>query len=563
MVRVFAKMEESPEIARHGQVFTKPHIVSLILNLCGYDRNRPLYKQRLLEPGCGDGAFLAEAVARLLDSCPKGIDHASLKQCLLGVEQDERLVTATRLRLKRILTESGVAPKTAKALSDGWVRHADFLGEDVGDGFDFVVGNPPYVRQEAIDKEKLLGYRQQFRCFFDRADLYMAFIEKGLTLLSQGGTLGFICPNRFARNRYGSKLRAMIAEEFSLTDYIDLAETSPFEPEVLAYPGIFIVQRGKTKAVRFAQMLSASELDALQVEKALREIKPSKSAAVGVHVYDEWFRSEAPWITESPAHLSLIREIEERFPALGSEESGTKVGIGVATGADRVFIVDKNCAEVERQLLVPLATTADVLSGKVEWTGNCVINPFKSEKSSELIDLRQFPKARSYFESHRQQVERRNVAKRNSDRWFRTIDRIYPSLTKRPKLLIPDIKANNHIVYESGKLYPHHNLYYVTSDVWELQTLQTILRSSIAKFFVWVYGVKMRSGFLRFQAQYLRRIRVPGGLDLARLDLSEVEELQGSDDINAIDAAAAKLYRLTKAELRLIQETVAPSDKTP
>ncbi len=133
--------------------------------------------------------------------------------------------------------------------------------------------------------------------------------------------------------------------------------------------------------------------------------------------------------------------------------------------------------------------------------GRCVINPFKPSPTGGLIDLDQFPLAQSYFEKHRTRICKRNVSKRSVANWYRTIDRINVSLIRRPKLLIPDIKASNTIIYEPGKLYPHHNLYFVVSDYWDMLALRTILRSSLAKFFVWVYGVKMRSGWLRFQAQ--------------------------------------------------------------
>ena len=74
-------------------------------------------------------------------------------------------------------------------------------------------------------------------------------------------------------------------------------------------------------------------------------------------------------------------------------------------------------------------------------------------------------------------------------------------------VLIPDIKANNRtIALKKGRFYPHHNLYFVTSDYWDLRMLQVILRSDIARFFVFMYGVKMRLGYYRFQAQYLKRI---------------------------------------------------------
>jgi hypothetical protein len=441
-------------------------------------------------------------------------------------------------------------------LANAWIRQSDFLIEEIPGPFDIVAGNPPYVRQEAIDKEDLALYREQFACFYDRADLYMAFMEKGLGLLSDAGVLAFICPNRFTRNRYGKKLRALIVGEFRLIHYIDLAETSPFEPEVLAYPGIFVIGRGRTQRVRFVRMTTASVEEARRVSRTLCRPEEEAEPSVALHDYEEWFNGEDPWITESPAHLELIRRLEGCFPTLGSQVSGTRVGIGVATGADSIFIMDSDCASVESELLLPLVTTADCLTGEVLWHGRCVINPFKSETTSDLIDLERYPKAKAYFDAHRHRILKRNVAQRNTTNWYRTIDRIYPSLAKRPKLLIPDIKATNHIVYEPGRLYPHHNLYYIVSEYWDLLALRTILRSSLAKFFVWVYGVKMRSSFLRFQAQYLRRIRIPVPLSISEGDVRRLRAVDGDASLQQIDAVVGQLYGLNKRDVVLIEETI-------
>jgi hypothetical protein len=75
---------------------------------------------------------------------------------------------------------------------------------------------------------------------------------------------------------------------------------------------------------------------------------------------------------------------------------------------------------------------------------------------------------------------------------------------------VPDIRGDGDgIAYDPGSLYPHHNLYFITSAKWDLRALQALLRSGIAKLFVEAYAVRISGGHLRFQAQYLRRIRVP------------------------------------------------------
>lgn len=557
---VFRKMKSDKAVAVHGQVFTKEHIVELILDLANYVPDKPLYKQSLLEPGCGNGAFLIAAAQRLLASKPSSLPVMSLAMCILGIEKDPMLVEAARCSVAECLMARGIEPQAAQDLACGWVVCGDYLEMTFERRFDFVVGNPPYVRQEAIPKDRLEEYRSRFSCFFDRADLYVAFFDRSLDLLSVTGTLTLICPNRFTRNNYGRKLRARISEHFKLTHVVDLPEASPFEPEVLSYPGIYVVQRGETETVEHVLMHSASSEECVQ---ARRVLKTQESGALGnivYHSYASWFSGESKWATHSPGHLALLRRLEANGIPLGHEASGCRVGIGVATGADDVYIVTKGQIDIEPELLLPLLTTKDIASGEVHWTGQFLVNPFRPDNSRELIDLERFPKARHYFEKHRDRLLTRNVAKRNPTGWYRTIDRVYRELTTTPMVVIPDIKANNQtIALKEGAFYPHHNLYYVTSRYWDLRVLKVVLRSDIARFFVFMYGVKMRLGYYRFQAQFLKRICLPPRIGVSCMLTGQIIEAAERDDCERMGDLLAELYGLSCHDRELLRSF----DQTP
>src|SRR3546814_16820111 len=105
---------------------------------------------------------------------------------------------------------------------------------------------------------------------------------------------------------------------------------------------------------------------------------------------------------------------------------------------------------------------------------------------------------------------------RNPAGWYRTIDRISPSLVNKPKLLVPDIKGEAAFALDEGHFYPHHNLYYVTSDEWELRALRTVLRSSLSVMITATYCTRMAGGFLSFQEHYLRRFRLQRRADVYR-----------------------------------------------
>lgn len=538
--------------ATHGVVLTKPHIVDLILDLVGYRSDADLGAQSLLEPSCGTGAFLVPAARRLLQSAAiHGRPPASLKNCLTGVDIDPDHVRETKAALCALLVdEFTISAPLATELATAWVEHADFLLLPERK-YSFVVGNPPYVRIEQIAPLLQAEYRARYTTIFDRADLYVAFIERGLAALKPDGLLGYICADRWILNKYGAPLRELIATHYRLINYIDLHDASPFESEVIAYPSIFVIGTGATAAVRVAKLASASEQECRAVAQAFAPERPtlasgaaatSRMAAtppIETAIFDSWFTGDSPWTLSSPEHLRTLRELESRLPCL--EEDGlTQVRIGVATGADEAYIVRAD-VDIEPDRLVPLVLRDDLVGGEVRNGGRFVINTFGAD--GKIIDLRNYPRLAAYFDRH-PIVQQRHVAKKNPRAWFRTIDRVYPELAQTPKLLVPDIAGSNQVVFEPGQYHPHHNLYFITSKSWDLEVLGGLLSSRVALFFVWSYAVKMRGGYLRFQAQYLRRIRVPRPGDIAETLAAELKSAYRARDFARLDTLALRAYGL-------------------
>lgn len=198
-------------IEARGAIFTRLEVVDFILDLSGYTADRPLYELRLLEPSFGEGDFLLLAVERLLatwKSAGRPDPARTLRDCVRAVELHRQTFSTTRTRLTAMLQANRIACNAATSLADAWLIYSDFLLVDLPDACDVVVGNPPYVRQELIPDALIAAYRARYKTIYDRADLYIPFIERSLTTLGRGGTLGFICADRWMKNRYGGPLRA-------------------------------------------------------------------------------------------------------------------------------------------------------------------------------------------------------------------------------------------------------------------------------------------------------------------------------------------------------------------
>lgn len=533
-----------PDNESVGVVYTRPEVVDFILDLAQYSvGEKRLAEYPVLEPSCGDGAFLDAVVCRLIQSeaaRPDGVEwyDLTLDAAVCATDISDVAVGASLAGVLKRLGEAGCPEDRAHDLAAKWVVQTDFLLTDWTRKFALVVGNPPYVRLEALPKAVLQEYRSRFATLTDRADLYVAFIEQGLRLLDADGCLAFICANRFAKNQYGAALRGMIANRFRVRQYVNLEHTQPFLHDVSAYPAVIVIDRQTGSATRAGALPDVlPNTLRLARDQALAPVCGSGHLAE----FASWYPDGAPWrATTARDHAFLARL--ERFPLLEVSALDTKVGIGVATGADEVFVLEEKDELIEESRQIPLLMAADVRVDQCSWSGHYLVNPFAEIDDGSLIDLTAFPGLREHLSRHSVQLKSRHVARSRPNRWYRTIDRIWPGLQAVPKLMIPDIQGGGIVGLDDGNYYPHHNLYWVTSVSWPLRALQALLRSSHALQQVKAYSVQMRGGSLRYQAQTLRRLRIPMLATLSTATLERLTTVGESDNQAELDAAAAEAY---------------------
>lgn len=566
-IREHDPLAESVEVAKQfslssaderGAIFTRGEVVDFILDLVGYTEDRDLASTKLLEPSAGHADFLRPIIGRLVRSY---LAHGGtlsraaveLAPAVRAYEVHPASLETARGVVVAELKKLGVKQKAAESLGREWLVCADFLLAPLPHTFNFVVGNPPYVRQELIPAALLAEYRSRFKTLYDRADLYVPFYERCLLVLAVGGRLGFICTDRWTKNKYGGPLRALVSDHFVLTHFVDLVDTPAFLSDVMTYPAITVIERPKPRTKKRATRVAYQPDISSQTLSALaREMTTSKlTKKSGVVEMPDVAVGSQPWILHQADRLALVRRLEETLPTI--EGAGCKVGIGVATGNDSLYIGAMEDLDVEPTRKLPLVRTHDLRGGVVEWQGKGVLNPF--EDDGQVVDLARYPRFAAYLDKHAADIKARHVAKKNPTRWFRTIDRIYPELAATPKLLVPDIKGDACVVYEEGKLYPHHNLYFITSAQWDLRALQAVLMSGIARLFVGTYSTTMRGGFLRFQAQYLRRICLPLWKNVPKRLQKALRDAAVSGDPDAANRATYELYGLNEAEQRIVAST--------
>lgn len=537
-----------------GVVYTKPWVVEAILDLAGYALPNNLVDAKAVEPAAGDGAFVLSMVTRLILSCRA--QNRSPLDCLsslVAYEVDSTSAATMQRLVLDLLLQLDVSQSEAVQLVASWIHVGDYLLEaKTSKQADYIIGNPPYIRLEELDSALTKKYRLLYPTMVGRADIYVAFFEAALRQLKPDGVCAFICADRWMLNQYGAELRNLVTTGFSVETIIEMHQANAFENDVSAYPAITIIRRSKQTSLVIARVGEDFEgknrtglIDALDQVRLLGSLNTSVTGLSAGKI-DSWFRGSEPWPQVSPAQLAVLRYLENEFYPLESEGTGTKVSIGVATGADDIFIT-RDPDLVEQSRLLPLAMAADTITGQLQWSGRYLVNPWNEQG---LVSLEKYPRLQAYLELHKERISKRHVSQKNIASWYRTIDRVNASLLRTPKLYVPDIKDYLNPVLDAGETYPHHNLYVVYSSQWDAEVLGGLLLSDIAQFFVECYGVRMRGGYLRFQAQYLRRIRVPRPHDISEEDATKLAEAFRQRDRVAATKVALGVYKLDKLPLK-------------
>ncbi|MDD6731264.1 MAG: Eco57I restriction-modification methylase domain-containing protein [Bacteroidales bacterium] len=489
-----------------GDVFTSPGLVCALLDDLGYRASEDLRSVSVLEPACGTGAFLLEILHRLRLSARhfgfsfKTAVARNVRACEIDADKVGCLQQSVRHQFPEL--DGGVN-----------VHLGDFLQYHPAQKFRIIVGNPPYIRYDKLSDDVKAFCRRQFRTFCGRCDLYVVFYEHCLEMLSADGRLGLVTPDRWLRNQYGSRLRQYIAQSFRLEKLVFLSH-DVFHTKVLAYPCYSVVGGCQTQS-RGTLLRESDGRERMCVH-------PSTS---------DW--SSLFWPSSAHQMYTLA-------------ELGFDVHIGIATGADHIYINKELAQQVESERLLPLLKAAHLRNDMLQWDGTYLLNVFLQDGTVAPLD--NFPRMAAYLQQNEPILKKRYVARRNPCYWYRTIDAVSIRLLQQPKILLPDLSASRRIWVDEGRFYPGHNLYVITGgSIRLLKVLSVLLMSDLVQKQMERLSNQMNGGFTRWQTQYLRKLTLPDIRLLSEKQQQRALELYEHPDYRSIDSFAKEAFPLNPA----------------
>ena len=314
----------------------------------------------------------------------------------------------------------------------------DQQGRPLGDaaGFDAVVGNPPYVRQELLAPFKPF-LKETFAAYHSVADLYLYFFEQGLRLLQRGGRMAFISSGTFARANFAKSFRAVLPTLGALETIIDFGENQPFVGAEMVRPSIVVLWRGAQEGPFRSLFLSGKVPESL-ADAVVEE---------GVNL-DADALSQPEWSFQSSAGTELLAKLQSAGRKLVDVVDG-KMYRGVLTGLNEAFIIntptrdrlvaeDADCTD----LIKPVLRGEDLRPWYQEDEGRWLIFTRRG------VDIERYPSLKNYLEQFRAGLEPRVPGadeaapgrKPGVYKWYEIQDSVdYFAAIDRPKIFWPDI----------------------------------------------------------------------------------------------------------------------------
>lgn len=431
-------------------------------------------------------------------------------------------------------------------------------------GFDVVIGNPPYVRQEELGPFKAYFAANYAETYDGTADLYVYFYQQGLLLTRVGGRMSYIVTNKWMRAGYGQPLRTYFAQEGALERIIDFGH-APIFPDAEVFPCILVLAKPQLDQMQAQER----QVQVLHVPRAILSEIIKKQASLGSYVQEHSHGlalsrfGSAAWNLETSAVDALLAKIQRMGVPL-AEFTGVKPYRGVLTGLNEAFLIDTptkerliredpRCAEI----IKPYLRGQDIKRWSPEWAGLWMIFMRRG------IDIEAYPAIKRHLLSFREQLEPRPKdwigelwlgRKPGSYQWYEIQDAIdYWPKFEQPKIITQDLATYSWFCFDDQGFYPVNTCYiWPTADLYMLAWLCSPLAW-------WLFHRTLQHGIndtLRMFGEQTQTLPIALPTDTIR---AEVE--QATARLLAITRASQENRQLMLDWLRVEFEVEEPSKR--
>ncbi len=422
----------------------------------------------------------------------------------------------------------------------------------IKDGFDIVIGNPPYIRQESIKAFKP-QFKQNFSIFTGTADIYTYFYERGVKLLSDNGHLCYITSNKWMRAKYGKKLRGFFKNKIQLKQIIDFEGEQIFENATVD-TNILLCGKTANTQPNFAYQ---------------KELPSENNPFFNMAVSD---LSANAYTLQAPQILALKKKIEQIGTPL--KDWDIRINYGIKTGFNKAFIIntakrDELIAQDPKsaEIIKPVLRGRDIKAYQHHWAGLWIIATFPVLK----INIDDYPAIKkhllSFGKDRLEQAGKKlpngtKSRKKTGNKWFETQDQIgYHEEFEKEKIVYPIIASKPRFTLDNSNYYTNDKCFLITGNS-GLKFLVAIFNSKLPFWYLRQIGSLLGSGGFEFRKIYVEQFPIPQISKpaqqpfIALVDKILTAKEQGKDTRTLetkIDQMVYQLYNLSDEEVRIVE----------
>lgn len=361
-------------------------------------------------------------------------------------------------------------------------------------GFDVLIGNPPYVRQELFKEYK--DYLQSsYKSIYDgRADLYTYFIKKGFDILCNNGVLTLITSNKFIVRGYGEKIRKVLAREKTIKTIVNFGELPVFKASV---DSLIIVAKNRKptpeSCLIYAQATEEEHITDIYKFLALN------------HVSKKLLSLDESWVFKDKKSMRILDRLNNFEQKLGDL---FEIFGGIKTGCDKAFIIDSsvrlNLLESDpnsEKLIKPWYRGRDIH----KWSASPEL--FIIYIPQNEINIDDYPAIKNHLSGYQEELEKRAT----NQKWFelQQPQRRFTKLFESEKIIYSEIALEMRALLDKGKAYGTMKMFFIPYNSIVLAILNSSLFDWYARMNFSSLGDPWNGGRLEFKTLYMSKVPIP------------------------------------------------------